>query len=518
MQPHPTQSVKNGIVVAHGHGLKIHVHHRHLIVEDGLGRDRRTRRFHRATGKLRRLVLIGRSGYVTLDALRWLQETGAALVHLDTNGELIASSIDRGPDLAGLRRAQALAAAGEAGLEIARGILNAKIGGQRALLDELPGGRENTEPVERGLNEVDQAASLPELLAAEAQAATAYWQAWARLPIPFPRADSRKLPEHWTVFGQRASLLTGGPRVATNPAGAILNYLYALLEAETIFACHALGLDPGLGIFHTDRRDRSSLALDLMEATRAAVDAYLLALLTQRTLSPREFVETREGACRITPRLAAELADTCPAWRKHIAPVVEWVAHTLNTHSSSRLPLRTPLTRRNRKEAWDERAPDRRQRQSRAEFVMLPNTCRDCGAHLPDRRRRYCHECRARSLHEQGPAARQRAREVLAQLRAEQRDPAHGGHAAEARGRKNAAHQAAVRDWKGERPDPEVFRSEILPGLRDTPIVAIVSATGLSAHYSSLIRLGKRVPHVRHWNALRATLSLGASPRDVNQE
>ena len=411
MQAQPSEKADRGICVVRGYGIKISVQRGHLVVHDGVADRRRTRQYHR-TSKLKRLVLIANTGYLTIDAMRWLHDTGGALTHLDTSGQLIATSVATSPDFAGLRRAQALATTTEAGVEIARGVLKAKIEGQRALLDELPRGRENTEPVECALQEIDHASDLTGLLAAEAQAASAYWLAWAPLPISFPRGDARKLPEHWTVFGQRASLLTGGPRSATNPAGAILNYLYALLEAETIFACHALGLDPGLGIFHTDQRDRASLALDVMEAARPAVDAYALALLTQRTLAAREFVETREGACRITPRLAAELASTCTAWRQHVGPVVEWVAHTLSKHSSSRLPLRTPLTRRNWKQAWDERAPDPRRRRSRAEFVALPNTCRDCGAQLPDRRRRYCEGCRAQRLREQGPAARQRALSV----------------------------------------------------------------------------------------------------------
>jgi hypothetical protein len=92
---------------------------------------------------------------------------------------------------------------------------------------------------------------------------------------------------------------------------------------------------------------------------------------------------------------------------------------------------------------------------------------------------------------------------VLAQLRAQGNDPAHGGRAAQIRGRKNAAHQAAVRDWKGERPDPAVFQREILPVLRGVSIGELVAATGLSEHYCSLIRLGKRVPHARHWEGLR---------------
>ena len=94
---------------------------------------------------------------------------------------------------------------------------------------------------------------------------------------------------------------------------------------------------------------------------------------------------------------------------------------------------------------------------------------------------------------------------MLALLRAEQRDPAHGGHAAEIRGRKNAEHQAAVRAWTGERPEPAVFEAEILPELRRVPIAELVEASGLSEHYCSLIRLGKKVPHPRHWDALRSS-------------
>jgi hypothetical protein len=48
-----------------------------------------------------------------------------------------------------------------------------------------------------------------------------------------------------------------------------------------------------------------------------------------------------------------------------------------------------------------------------------------------------------------------------------------------------------------------VFHAEILPGLRRARIAQLVAATGLSDHYCSLIRLGKRVPHARHWEALR---------------
>ena len=386
-----------------------------------------------------------------------------------------------------------------------------KVAGQRAVLDELDAADDARDAVDGALAGLETATSLSELLWAESQAADAYWGAWATLPIPFATRDASVLPEHWLTFGLRRSLLSGGPRLATNPAGAILNYLYALLEVETTLACHALGLDPGLGIFHVDQRDRSSLALDLMEAVRSLVDSYVVALLTQRTLRARDFVETRQGACRLasTPRRGTR-AD----------------AH------------RVAATRRARRRTRRARARGRRERSSAAAHAAHPGqpasrvgAARARQTHAPTARghirssRRVAAAAAVRSPIDDDATATSagansprsawrevvdQAATVLASLRAEQRDPAHGGHAAQIRGRKNAAHQRAVRDWTGERPDPAIFTAEILPRTRRMLGPDLMAATGLSQHYCSLIRLGKRAPHARHWAAF---VALAAAPR-----
>lgn len=131
--------------------------------------------------------------------------------------------------------------------------------------------------------------------------------------------------------------------------------------------------------------------------------------------------------------------------------------------------------------------------------------CEECGRPLSKRTGRYCPECRTERFYEHGAKGRAAAATLLKQLRQGGTDPAHGGEAARRRGRKNAAHQQALAGWQptpGVRDDPEYFRNELLPGLQERPIGALVNATGLSPHYCSLIRLGKRVPHPRHWNSL----------------
>jgi len=46
--------------------------------------------------------------------------------------------------------------------------------------------------------------------------------------LNFSKADAARIPEHWKRFGSRVSPLTNSPRLAVNPANAILNYLYAV--------------------------------------------------------------------------------------------------------------------------------------------------------------------------------------------------------------------------------------------------------------------------------------------------
>jgi CRISPR-associated endonuclease Cas1 len=134
-----------------------------------------------------------------------------------------------------------------------------------------------------------------DLLLIESQAANAYWSAWRNLPVQFPKTDLQRVPEHWRTFGPHTSQLTGSPRLAVNPANAILNYLYALLEAEACLAIAALGLDPGLGFLHLDTANRDSLACDLMEPVRPMVDAYLLDWINRGPLRRECFFEQRNG-------------------------------------------------------------------------------------------------------------------------------------------------------------------------------------------------------------------------------
>ncbi len=447
---------------------------------------------------------VSHEGAITLEALRWLSDAGIAFLQIDRDGELIAGSANYGLNDPRLRRAQALAPTNTAGLEIARRVLTTKLAGQEMNLSRpvFPDNARAELTAARIMAE--EATSLSGMLIAESTGAAAYWGAWKDVSPRFARKDEKSTPEHWRIFGQRSSPISNSPRSAANPANAILNYLYALLEAETRVACLACGLDPGLGVFHVDQNGRDSLALDLMEAVRPQVDAYLLDLLGVRTFSSKDFVETRRGVCRVLAPLTHTLAETTTQWARAIAPVVENVAAMLAESTRSRPErLPTPLTQTNRSAGRD--GVRRKPKKAAPAPRVRAGSCARCGVPLSRSGRLYCDDCLPEEqqetlalFEEAGPAA-------LAKLRAEGRDPTKTTVAKEKVGRANSRRMNEAARWDAEHdpPDEAEFTNGILPALQGVPLSKMVQATGLSLRYCSQIRRG-RVPHGRHWSALRS--------------
>jgi CRISPR-associated endonuclease Cas1 len=503
--PATPQRKQGEIVVVDGFGVSVRVERSRLVVTDGAGRNRLERRYGRATSEISRLVVLGGSGSLSLDAVRWLADVGASLVCIDRDGALMVTSAPTKAE-AKLRRAQALAPYNETGLAVARELLRRKLEGQQQVLDRLDPDPHPRRVLERCLADGEEAGSIAGLTTAEAEGAAAYWGAWADVEVRFQPADRDRVPDEWRRFGTRTSPIGGGPRMAVNPAGAILNYLYALLEAEARLACLTVGLDPAIAIVHADIRGRDSLPLDLMEAVRPSVDRYLLALLRDRVFRASDFHETQRGNVRLLAPLTHELAETMPAWRRLIAPVAERVASMLMKNEPKLERLPTPLTEGNRR-------TDRARRHGAGGETPAPRQprleqrCKRCGGRLPHRDRVYCDDCLPLYRRDQYDAYAQAGVRGLAALRDAGADPSHGGDAGKRRGATQSRQQRERREWEAANPgasaDPETFRREILPGTQGVPLSELAQATGLSLMYVSQIRRGIKTPHPKHWGALR---------------
>jgi hypothetical protein len=293
------------------------------------------------------------------------------------------------------------------------------------------------------------------------------------------KRDADAVPEHWRTFGSRHSLLTGEPRTATDPVNAMLNYLYALLEAETRIALLTFGLDPGLGFAHVDT-NRDSLALDVMEAVRPEVDSWLLEFLATRPFKAREVIEGRDGRCRLTSTLArTRIVDRAVAIRRGAdrrAP--RRPAQRSRSELAERVGV-CPRPGRPRLAGFSERRPRARietavdHRGKRASDAKPGRRCHNCGEPIRGKR---CLDCGfAPVAVDDGGADRQRV--VMTER------------------------QRRYRDWEGA-PDDRDFKRDILPGLQGVTLRRIMEATGLSKRCASQIRRGLAVPHKRHWDKL----------------
>ena len=273
-----------------GFGLKIRVDRGHLILEDGIAEDRREGRFSRVRHGLERLIVIGADGMISLAALRWLADQNASFCMLVRDGPVLAVTGPVRPSDARLRRAQARADLSGAALVIGRELISRKLAGQEHVAREGFRDGSTADKIAEYRTQLTKAAGIPDVRRIEAQAAQLYWSVWSDLPVIFPKADLRRVPAHWQRFDARRSPLTESPIRSANPPNAMLNYLYAILEAESRLALAALGLDPGLGFIHADDERRDNLACDVMEAIRPLCDSLVLDWIRRAPLKREWFL------------------------------------------------------------------------------------------------------------------------------------------------------------------------------------------------------------------------------------
>jgi CRISPR-associated protein Cas1 len=200
-------------------------------------------------------------------------------------------------------------------LTVAQAILKRKLESQVAI------GKFPVDKLRGALPQIKAARSVDELIMIEARAALEYWSNWSFSL----KHRKRNWPSRWTLFAYRTSMLSGGPRHATHPVNAILNYAYSVAVAQVTRSLIAAGFDSTAGFLHADAKGRHSLTYDALELLRADIDARILPWIAAHTWKRSDFPVTPQGIVRLQPTLATLVVQNAAVPQEKMDQTIEWL-------------------------------------------------------------------------------------------------------------------------------------------------------------------------------------------------
>ena len=123
------------------------------------------------------------------------------------------------------------------------------------------------------------------------------------------------------VFAPALGFTGRNRRPPRDPVNVCLSLSYTMAHLQAVQSCIITGLDPMLGFFHRPSFGRESLACDLIEPLRPAIDLWIWELLRSRTLREDHF-SMDKGACLLGK---AGRAIYYSEWEKNSAPWRRWL-------------------------------------------------------------------------------------------------------------------------------------------------------------------------------------------------
>ncbi|MEK6590946.1 MAG: CRISPR-associated endonuclease Cas1 [Nitrospinota bacterium] len=236
-------------------------------------------------------IMITTAAYITTDAIKLAMDNNIDIIFLDDFGDpygRVWHSKLGSTTL--IRRRQLEAADTEEGLKLALSWIMRKFDNQIDLLTRLRDSRtrksaEITEYIEQlrncraKLDVINKPVSVARgtIMGIEGSGGRIYFDALNFL-----------MPDRYKFNGR-----------SRNPAkdefNALLNYSYGVLYSKVEKACIIAGLDPYVGIIHTDHYNKKSMVFDLIENFRILADETVVNLFAGRKVKQEQFDKLENG-------------------------------------------------------------------------------------------------------------------------------------------------------------------------------------------------------------------------------
>ena len=469
-----TPDIRDGLLILHGYNAGLRIWNRQLTCKYGTADERGELAFTKAdaSGVLRHIVVVGGDGFVTTQALRWLASLEITLTMMESNGKVLLSSGRQNYPYATLARRQALAVYAPYGLKAAQWLIAEKIRGQAENLDAM---QLSSERVRDELKAVPATRSVDELMLHEAKAAAVYWGALEGIPLTFNSKDKPRVPTRWLTLGNRISPLSKRAMHAATPGQAMFNYLYSVAESICALRLASVGLNPDVGVLHTDTDKRRSMALDLIEPIRPEIGKLAFQYFREQVFAKSDFWETDRGSIRVGLDVRRVLIRNAFRVENRALDYAVKLRDLISDYT-------TRLGRKRSVQAGD---------------VEIVHRCKYCGAPLRKGRTKNqdrllceaCVEIQKSDVFAKGNMPGFRWTET----------------ALAKHSRTTAARRLEIARWEARYPKAELeaviqkerqrFLVEILPRLRSVTVTRIARQTGISLRYASLVKKGLNIPH-----------------------
>lgn len=243
------------------------------------------------------IVIYGRSGDISIEAIRWLIKHNVAVSILNWDGKLLTMMLPAESVQVKTKFAQySTYRDTNLRLELAKNFIEAKFIRSKFILEFLksryPSIQYNFSKEEERLEE---AVDFGEVLRCEARVAAEYWKQIVKAVPRKYEFDKRQYAD--TPYG------------ASDKVNCMLNYGYAILESECLRAINIVGLDPHVGFLHEMKMGSKSLAYDLQEPFRFLIDLAVISALEKNNMQDADFIRTENYNLRLKPSGAQKLME-----------------------------------------------------------------------------------------------------------------------------------------------------------------------------------------------------------------
>ncbi|ETA69400.1 CRISPR-associated protein, Cas1 family [Methanolobus tindarius DSM 2278] len=293
-------------LLLNGHGIDVRVSGAKLHVKDGrysTTEDPEEYVFSPKRMDIDSVIIYGRKGNLTLDAIRWLIKHNVQISILNWDGKLLTTMLPPESTNVKTRFAQYHAFEDEkARIKIAKNFIEAKFDKTQVVLDYLKQRYPEIEyDFSPDLKKLDSAKKINDILGVEGGVAYKYWNEFSKV-----------IPEKYDYESRvdQSRRATG----AGDMVNTMLNYGYALLEAECLRTINAVGLDSHVGFLHEMNTGKNSLAYDLQEPFRFLVDFAVISLIESERMENKDFIRTENYSLRLRPSGAKKLTEEVNLW------------------------------------------------------------------------------------------------------------------------------------------------------------------------------------------------------------